>query len=456
MSERLGNALHAVLLLLVAAAVAFLSTRYAVVADWSRERNASLGEASVTMLRSLDAPVEVVSYARRQGELRKVVADFVERYRRVKPDLSLRFVDPDEDPGAMRAAGVNLDGEMELRYKDRRERLKVLGEAEFSSALLRLSRERERIVAFLEGEGERQPLGKANADLGQFVSTLAERGLRAVPLPLANLGKVPDNTDLVVIADPQVAVPDAVAAELVDYVDRGGALLWLAEPDEAAGLDALAATLGLRLLPGTLVDGSGQALGLGDPSFVALTTYPPHPITRDFALTTLFPQPAALARLAESRWDVQPILRSSEKSWNETGPIPKAGETADTIRQDADAGEIPGPLDLGFALTRVSPRPDRREQRVVVIGDGDFLSNSFLGNGGNRELGQRAFDWLLGDDAQIEVAERVAADRTLDFTQAQLSALGLVFLVGLPLLLAGSGAWIAWRRRRGGAPNARR
>lgn len=453
MRERFGTVVHAALVLAAAAAIAFLSTRYAVVADWSREHGASLGAESVTMLRTLDAPVEAVSYARRQGGLRAVVADFVERYRRVKPDLTLRFVDPDEDPGAMRAAGITVDGEMELRYKGRSERLKVLGEAEFSNALLRLSRAQERIVAFLEGEGERQPLGKANADLGQFVGALAERGLRAVPLPLANLGKVPQNTDLLVVADPQVALPAAVAAELVDYVERGGGLLWLAEPDERAlqsggGLDELAAAFGLRVLPGTLVDGSGQAFGLGDPSFVAITQYPPHAITRDFALTTLFPQPAALARLAEARWDAQPILRSSAQSWNETGAIPKAGESADTIRQDAAAGEIPGPLDLGFALTRVSPRPDRREQRVVVIGDGDFLSNSFLGNGGNRDFGQRVFDWLLGDDAQIAVAERSVPDRALDFSPAQLSGLGLFFLIVLPLLLAGSGALIAWRRRR--------
>lgn len=455
MRARLGNLLHALLVLAVATAVAFLSTRHAVVADWSRERSASLGAGSVALLKTLDAPVEVVCYARRQGGLRAIVADFVERYRRVKPDLSLRFVDPDADPGAMRAAGVTVDGEMELRYRERSERLKVLGEAEFSNALLRLARARERIVAFLEGEGERQPLGKANADLGQFVAAQAARGLRAVPLPLANTGKVPDNADLVVVADPRVAVPDAVAAALVDYVERGGALLWLAEPGEGApesGLDALARALGLRVLPGTLVDGSGQAFGFGDPSFVALTQYPPHAITQGFALTTLFPQPAALARLADSRWEARPILRSSAQSWNETGPIPKAGadtgKSADTIRQDGDAGEIPGPLDLGFALTRVSPRPDRREQHVVVIGDGDFLSNSFLGNGGNRELGQRVFDWLLGDDAQIAVADRVAPDRTLSFSQGALAALGGTFLVGLPLLLAGGGAWIAWRRRR--------
>ena len=448
MRERFGNLIFTLLVAAVAVALAFLSTRFAFVQDWSRARGASLGEASVALLHSLDAPVEVVSYARRQSGLRAVIADFVDRYRRIKPDISLRFVDPDEDPNAMRAAGITVDGELELHYRQRSEPLKVLGEAEFSNALLRLSRTRERIVAFLEGEGERQPLGKANADLGQFVGALAERGLRAVPLPLANTGKVPQNTDLVVVADPQVKLPATVAAALVDYVDRGGALLWLVEPGENAGFDELAKALGVRILPGTVVDGSGQAFGLGDPSFVALSAYPKHAITQDFVLTTLFPQPAALAQLADTRWDVKPILRSSDKSWNETGHIPKAGETADTIRQDAEAGEIPGPLDLGFALTRLSPRPDKREQRVVVLGDGDFLSNSFLGNGGNRELGQRVFDWLLGDDAQIVVADKTAPDRTLDFSQDQLSLFGLAFLIALPLLLAASGFSIWWRRRR--------
>ena len=448
MRERFGNALYALLILAAAAAIAFLSTRFGFDRDFSHAHSASLGEASVTLLHGLDAPVEVVSYARKQGGLRAVIADFIERYRRVKPDLSLAFVDPDADPNAMRASGVMVDGELDIRYRGRSERLKVLSETEFSNALLRLSRSHVRIVAFLEGEGERQPLGKANADLGQFVGALADRGLRAVPLPLANTGKVPDNTDLVVLANPQVKLPTAVVAELLDYVERGGNLLWLTAPGEDVGLDDLATALATRVLPGTVVDGSGQAFGLGDPSFVALDHYPQQAITENFVLTTLFPQPAALAQLEGAHWHMQSILRSSATSWNETGHIPKAGEAADTIHQDADAGEIPGPLDLGFALTRVSPRPDKREQRVVVIGDGAFLSNSFLGNGGNREFGQRVFDWLLGDDAQIAVADSSALDRELALSQNQLSAISVVFLLALPLLLAASGMLIWWRRRR--------
>ncbi len=453
MKQRLAYAVFVLLLLVAATLAAFLSTRYRLERDWSHARSASLAPATLTLLARLDGPVEVVAYARSQGGLREVIANFVDRYQRAKPDLTLRFVDPDADPAAMREAGVSLDGELELRYRGRSERLKVLGESEFSSALLRLSRSGQRIVAFLEGEGERAPLGQANADLGRFVGTLAARGVHAVALPLASTGKVPDNTDLVVIANPKVALAPALAEALDAYVERGGALLWLIEPDEPAlaaggGLDRLAVTLGVRVLPGSVVDAGGQAFGLSDPSFIALTDYPPHAITAGLDLTTLLPQAAALAQVSGARFAFAPLLRSGQRSWNETGHIPRAGEDAATIRQDAAAGEIPGPLDLGFALTRVSPQPGKREQRIVVLGDGDFLSNSFLGNGGNRELGQRVFDWLLGDDAQVSVPDRSAPDRALALSQPALTALALVFLLGLPLLLVLLGLVIAWRRRR--------
>ena len=447
MSERLRNALYALLLIAIALAIGFLSTRHGFVHDVSRAQRLSLGAESVRLLESMEGPVSVVSYARPQGELRKTIGDFIARYQRVKPDVTLEFVDPDIDPEAMREAGVQIDGEIELRYQGRSERLKVLGEAELSSALLRLSRARERLVAFLEGEGERNPAGVANADLGQFGETLKLRGVRSLNLALAVTAKVPDNVDLLVIASPRIALPQAAAQELVDYVERGGHLLWLIEPEEENGLGALAEALSLRVLPGTIVDGAGQALGIEDPSFVAVNRYPAHAALGGFDLVSVFPQPAALAQLAPPRWDIQPILKSSAQSWNETGHIPKPDEAAANVRYDGTGGELAGPLDFGFALTRLSPRPGAGEQRVVVIGDGDFLSNSFLGNGGNRELGTRVFDWLLMDDALITIPERVAEDRRIELGETSLALLSFGFLLGLPLFLVGSGLLI-WRLRR--------
>lgn len=444
----LGRLVHALLWLALAALVGFLSTRFGFRSDWSAAQRASLAPQTVELLQRLPGPVEAVSYASEGGNLRHAIAAFVERYRRHKDDLALRFVDPAADPAAMRELGVAVDGEIDLHYRGRRERLQRLDEKTFTNALLRLSRPQDRMVAFLSGNGERKPDGDANADLGQFTQLLLAQGVRCVPLVLGTGARIPDNTDLLVIANPRTPVAAPLVAEIVDWVERGGAVLWLVEPGENAGLDALATALSVRVLPGLLVDGSGASLGLGDPSFVALSQYLDHPITRGLEQTTLLPQAAALAQLTTPRWQVQPLLRSSAHSWSETGGLPKAGESAATIRFDADTDEMRGPLDLGFALLRLSPRPDRREQRAVVLGDGDFLSNQFLGNGGNRELGQRVFNWLLADDALIDIPDRGAPDRQIALSRISLSVISFGLLLVLPLLLAATGVLIGWRRRR--------
>jgi ABC-type uncharacterized transport system involved in gliding motility auxiliary subunit len=164
-------------------------------------------------------------------------------------------------------------------------------------------------------------------------------------------------------------------------------------------------------------------------------------------LTTLFPQAAALGVVSGTDWKVQSLLRTSAKSWTRIGPIPQQGG-ASTIAYDAGKGEIPGPLDIGVALSRLSPSPAKSEQRVAAIGDGDFLSNAFLGNGGNREFGQRVFDWLLQDDALIDIPDKGAPDRQLHLSQTALGMIGLGFLAALPLALALVGGIVWWRRRR--------
>ncbi|MFO1516697.1 MAG: Gldg family protein [Lysobacterales bacterium] len=448
MSRRLHDLLFAALLLALVALLAFFSTRWRVEGDWSHAQRGSLSAQSVELLRRLDRPVRVVSYASQGGELRQAIADFVARYQRVKPDIALEFIDPDADPAAMRREGVRIDGELDLHYGERSERLKVLTEREFSNALLRLSRSHTRIAAFLIGDGERRADGAANADFATFAALLAQQGVRSVPLALGSGARVPENTDLVVVADPRAALGAGAREALQAWLDGGGNLLWLTEPDSAADTAWLAQALSVRVLPGVAVDGAGAAQGLGDPSFVLITHYPAQAATRGFELATLYPQASALGLLAGAAWDAKPLLRTSAQSWTELGHIPKAGEAAAAIRFDADAGEIRGPLDLGFALSRLSPSPAKREQRAAALGDADFLSNAYLGNGGNREFGQRLFNWLLADDALIEVPDRGAPDRSLDLSQRGLGAISLGFLVLLPLLLLAAGGLIAWRRQR--------
>lgn len=445
--RRLDGWLFALLLLLAAAAIGYLSTRYAREADWTANGRTSLSTESRAVLAQLTGPVDIVSYASPQADLRQTVAGFLRRYQAVKPDLGLRFVDPQLDPAKMRELGITVDGALILHYKDREQRLDELSERSLTNALERLIRGSDRIVAFVSGDGERRADGQANADLGTFISQLEARGMRAVPLNFAQVSTVPEHTDLVVLASPTLALAPGAVQALVGYVQNGGNLLWLTEPaNDDLGLKPLADALGVHVLPGVLVDGGGTALGLHDPRMIARGDYPPQAITRGFTLTTLFPQVSALAQVAQAGWAIKPFLRSGAQSWTEFQPIDN--DKPSNIRFDASAGELKGPLDFGFALSRLSPSPDKSEQRAVVIGDGDFLSNTFLGNGGNRALGERVFDWLLGDDKLVNLPPRGAPDRLLQITQTELNTISFSFLIALPLLLLLIGGLIVWRRRR--------
>ena len=445
--RRLNGWLFTLILLLVVGAVGYLSTRYVYEADWTANGRGSLSAESRAVLTTMQDPVEIVSYANPQGDLRQTVAGFLQRYQQVKPNLTLRFVDPQLDPAKMRELGITVDGALIIHYQSREQRLDELDERSLTNALERLVRGNDRIVAFVTGDDERRADGKANADLGTFMAQLEGRGMRAVPLNFSQVAAVPEHTDLVVLASPTLALPTGAVQALVTYVQNGGNLLWLTEPgNDDLGLKPLSAALNVRALPGVLVDGSGAALGLKDPRMIALGEYVPNAITRGFTLTTLFPQVSALAQIAQGDWAVHAFLRSSAQSWTEFKPIDNT-QTSD-IRFDASLGELKGPLDFGFALNRLSPSPEKSEQRVVVIGDGDFLSNSFLGNGGNRALGERIFDWLLGDDKLVDLPPRGAPDRIMQITQRELGAVSVGFLVVLPLLLLLIGGLIFWRRRR--------
>ncbi|HZX70994.1 MAG TPA: GldG family protein, partial [Rhodanobacter sp.] len=351
--RRLDGWLFALLLVLACAAIGYLATRYDYRADWTANGRISLSAESRAVLKQLDGPVEVVSYANPQGDLRQTIAGFLQRYQAVKPDFSLRFVDPQLDPAKMRQLGISIDGALILHYKGHEQRLDELSERSLTNALERLQRGNDRIVAFVTGDDERRPNGQANADMGTFMSQLESRGMRAVPLNFAQVNAVPEHTDLVVLASPSVPLAPGAVSALVGYVQNGGNLLWLTEPaNHDLGLKPLADVLGVRVLPGVLVDGSGTALGLHDPRMIALGSYPAQAITQGFQLTTLFPQVSALAQLASTPWAVTAFLRSSPQSWTEFKPIDNAA--ASDIQFDAAAGELKGPLDFGFALSRLS------------------------------------------------------------------------------------------------------
>lgn len=445
---QLQNLVFVTGLLVMAGLLAWLSTRYSLEADWTRDGRNTLSVDSRQLLDEMRDPVHITAFATDNDVIRGHIRDLVARYQRHKSDVELQFVNPDAEPDRTRDLGITMDGEMLVAYQGRSEKIQSLSEQSLTNALLRIARQKQRKVAFLSGHGERDPDGQANHDLGQFGKLLAQKGIELTQLNLAETPEIPDDINLLVIADPRVLLLPGEVHLLNNYVEQGGNLLWLAEPGSVANLEPLAETLGVEFLPGVVVDATTQLFGIENPAFAIIPSYPMHAITREMTSLTLFPQAVALDVEAPDDWQTEALLTTLDRSWTEIG------ELSGTIKFDQDSDERMGPLDIAFVFTRNRSTKTAHaaddgagEQRVVVVGDSDFLSNAYLGNAGNIELGLNLFNWLNHDDEFIAIAARTAGDINLELSRLSQTLIAFGFLLGLPLLLLGSGVTVWWRRR---------
>lgn len=439
-SQGVANRVFTVLFVLAVILAGWLSSRHSLQFDWTVGARNTLSAPSAAILAQLDSPVEIVAFAREDELVRARVQRMVDRYLRASNRISLRFVNPDTAPEQVREQGISVDGELLIRYAGRSEKVAELTEQTLSNALLRLGRGGERRVLFLSGHGERAPDGEANFDWRDFGAAMRKRGLVAESVNLAVANAVPGKAAVLVVADPRAALLPGELQAIENWIADGGSLLWLAEPRRPLP-DKIAALLGVQTQPGTVVDANTSALGIRDPSFALVAEYDGgNPVTRDFKVLTVYPQAAPVDRIAEAAtdWQVRNLLQTLPRSWAEIGPI------KDTIGYDADS-ERAGPLPIGLTLTR---RIGAREQRVAVIGDADFLANSYLGNAGNLDLGLALFNWLAHDDRLVTIPAKTAPDVGMEFTPALSALIGFGLLLGLPLSLLAIGVWVWWLRRR--------
>lgn len=435
---RIKNLFATVILLSVLGALAWLSSHYTLETDVTGNAGNTLSEASIKLLASMPDNIVVTAYIKKDQPIRKQIAQLLDRYSRYKPNLQLTFIDPDTEPEKTRDLAIGVAGLIVIDYQGRTEKLSFIDESSLTNALLQLANAEERWVSFLSGHGERSPDGRANFDLGQFGAELARRKINVQSLNLAAVPAIPDNATLLVISAPAVPLLAGEIALIDAYIQRGGNLLILDDPANEH-LSALLQQLGLRQLPGTLVDNSVTLYGVNDPSFVLVSEYPSHPITQGFQTTTLYPVTAALEVADETEFQAEVLLRSSKQSWTETGAI------AGKISFAADSDERQGPLPFAYTLTR---SPDAKtQQRIVVTGDGDFLSNAYIGNVGNLDMGLRMVNWLTHDDRFINIPAKISTDKSLQLSQNAVAAIGFGFLLLIPLLLLGTGLFI-WRKRR--------
>lgn len=442
---KLGHALTMGLIVAIAVAVGALSQRFSVSADWTYGNRNTLTDASQRVLDALTGPITFEAFIA-PGPPRDTVRARLDRYTRAGNDISMTFIDPAQQPQQARALGLGSDGAVVVRHSGRSQTLTDYSEASITNALQRLSTAHRQWVVFLTGHGERNPGDKTSGGYSELAAALDAQGLTTRTLNLGEAAAIPDNAALLVIASPQQNLLPGEVQLIRDYIAQGGAVLWADDPGPRYGLGGLAEDLGVAWQTGTLIYPDYKTLGTGHPAMALVANYPDTPITENLTQLSLFPFAGGLTQTQTSDWKPSVFLRSTTRSWLETGALDQGSLTF-----EPDRGDRRGPVDMGIALTRPAPNSmgdAEQTQRAAVIADSDFMANGHLSNLGNRALALSLFQWLAHRDAQIAVDVSQAPDATLQIAPANIRLLWWIFVIVMPLALLAIGLMRWWRRRR--------
>lgn len=439
------NSLFVLLFLVLIFLLGFLSREYHVSQDITQGNRNTLTEGSRNVLDQMKEPIDVTVFVSEDDAYRKTINDFLSRYLRAKSDINVEYVNPAEDPKRAQDAGIKAEGELVVEYQKRSEHLiPPYAEQDMTNLLVRLARTEQRTVMYLDGHGERNLIGLKNHDLGDFGSQLEKKGFKLANPDLTLAQGVPTNGAMLVIASPQVDVSEVEAEKIRTYIESGGNLLWLLDDVDLNGLESIAQYLNLELTPGTVVDMSSSQYG-ADPKVAFASAYAEHPITKNFMLRTLFPEARKInARDSyEFGWEVTKLIDVAPNGWLETGKL-------DGKLNFDDKSDLPGPINIAVAMER---KYGKKGQRVVVVGNANFLSNTFISNGGNLDLGINIVNWLAGDDRLITIQPKPLKDVNViipsdPWNRFLAMAVFFGFRLVLPILLLVAGIVIWWKRRK--------
>jgi len=443
-STRMGaNSLLMVLLFVaILTIVNFLAARHSVRWDLSENQNFSLAPQTHRVIRSLPREVKITVFTREKDPGYQSYKERLDSYRQASHKITVEFVDPERQPKMAQSYGITRSDTAVFESGSQTIRVTTPSEAELTGALIRVSKDDKKRILFLEGHGEVSIENRERTGLSQAQEILTKQGYEVGSVSLLAQTAVPDDTSILAVAGPRKSITSEELDRIHAYVEKGGHLLLMVDPDTQADVAPLLSRWGLALGPGVLVDLQDR-LAQGDLTALLIRTFTEHEITQDLTAAVLFPLARHITfdEQAGKDWDFVPLARTSPNSWAETdlkGRVVSLNEKED----------IKGPLPMAAALaSKTSPAEGKARPAIVVIGNSTFATNAFVNFPGNSDFFLHTAAWLAQDRDMIAIGPRDQALRPFVPNPVQERALLYVQVIFLPALLLIVGINV-WRRRR--------
>lgn len=431
--------IQVVIVLFIVGLLAFLTTRRHYRSDLTQNSLYSLSDQTEKILANLEREVEIKAFFKPTDQ--RIAKDLLDEYSYRSTNLNYEMIDPDEEPGLVKQYGVTAYNTLVIESGAKRETITELDETNVTNALIKVTREQDKVIYFLTGHGERSIRDDSPQGLKTAAEAIKKENHLVREINLARRGSVPDSCTVLAIVSPATELFASELDSIKKYVDEGGKLLVLVDPDRAKNLISLMDQYHVTIGNDMVIERSAlsQILGAG-PGIPLVNQYAEnHVITKEFQVMTFFPYTSSVTPHDDKGgYTITELAKTSESTFAEVEYM------SGRARYDEDIDKR-GPISIAVMVEKDLAKG---KLALAILGDSDFASNAYFQQQGNGNFFLNIINYLAEEEDLISIRPKQVDDRRLTLTQADVSTLFYLVVIAIPLLVVIFGVVIFFRRNR--------
>lgn len=462
-----------------AAAIVFfmILQKHPLTFDATESRNYSLSTVTSNFLERLDQPIRATVFLANKQD-RMSASLLLGEYSRYSPNFDYRIVDPFRETGlAQRYSAQVLPGDVYLERlttgtekAERVVKVAKLDEEQLTNGIVQLLRGRDITLYFTTGHGEPSleedkvaaAVSGQSTDpnnLQSLTSQLQRAYVRPVPIDLSRRDSIPVDASAIIVVRPKVDFNPAETRLLRSYLDQGGRVMFLLNPDipqlgteirtALINLGSLIREFGVELPPEVIVmplaQQSGQSI------YMTPVVAKEHRITQDVVtreVISVFDQsrPVIPGTPPENTF-AESFLQSGDQAW--AFPIEELQKALISRTDPQITAKVDDlkPISIGVAATRMAPgKGEEGAAKIMVVGNGSFVTTRFLANV-EWTLFMNGVNWLTDSGELIAIPSSEIENTPSILSPGQRQFLFILVVIAVPTLVALGGLGYSISRR---------
>ncbi len=413
--------------------------------DWSVIKLNSLTDQTKNILKEMKEPITFKMFARKQESLPWMA--LLEFYRAEKPSINIEKIDIDVRPDLVGDYQISDAATLVIEYNGKRQKVTERDELNITNGLIKISRNQDPVVYFVQGHGEGDINSQENEGLKFIFESAKNSAMDIRPLNLLTTQVIPYDAKAIVLWGPKTALHASEINVLKEFLERKGNLMVAIDPelngDVHQDLRALLRAYKMIVRNDLVID--RKSFVNGSNGSIPLVDHFDHDseITKNFKGQIFFPLAASLDPIPDQ---VVPGMKGVVKSLASSTPFPDSwGETslkelAAQNMQYTQGEDRPGPLSL--ALTFESDT-----NRIAVFGNSSFVYNAYSKFGSNYAFFLNSLSWVVGEDRLISFNLPIVQSEPIFISAPQMGIIFYFSVLFSPLVLFGLAIFM-YRRKR--------